>query len=66
MNPITTIEEAIHIIAEYQGDANDFQLPIADSLLDPVEPQIPGRRMSISVSDSISGACCMMQAPMSI
>ena len=34
MNPITTIEEAIRIIKEYQGAASDFQLPIADSLLD--------------------------------
>ena len=36
MSPITTIEEANRIIAEYQGAASDFQLPIADSLLDPV------------------------------
>ena len=36
MNPITTVEEALRIIAEYEGAANDFQLPIADSLLDPV------------------------------
>jgi len=36
MSPITTIEEANRIIAEYQGAASDFRLPIADSLLDPV------------------------------
>ena len=36
MSPITTIEEANRIIEEYQGAASDFQLPIADSLLDPV------------------------------
>jgi hypothetical protein len=36
MNPITTVEEALRIIAEYQGAACDFQLPIADSLLEPV------------------------------
>ena len=36
MNPITTIDDAIRIIDEYQGAASDFQLPIADSLLDPM------------------------------
>ncbi len=35
MDPITTIGEAERVIAEYQGAAKDFQLPIADSLLDP-------------------------------
>ena len=36
MNPVTTIAEAIRVVEEYQGAASDFQLPIADSLLDPV------------------------------
>ena len=47
MSPITTIEEANRIIAEYQGAASDFQLPIADSLLDPV-----GANMAI-ITDTI-------------
>ena len=36
MSPVTKIDEANRIIVEYQGAASDFQLPIADSLLDPV------------------------------
>ena len=36
MNPVTTIAKAIRVVEEYQGAASDFQLPIADSLLDPV------------------------------
>ena len=35
MNPVTTIEEAIRTVEEYQGTASDFQLLIANSLLDP-------------------------------
>ena len=35
MDPITTIGEVERVIAEYQEAAKDFQLPIADSLLDP-------------------------------
>jgi len=49
MNPVTTVEEAIRIIAEYQGAASDFQLPIAESLLDPV-----GMNMAI-ITDNILG-----------
>jgi hypothetical protein len=49
MNPITTIEEALGIIAEYQGAASDFELPIADSLLDSV-----GMNMAI-ITDKILG-----------
>jgi hypothetical protein len=36
MSPVATIEEANRVIEEYQGAAGDFQLPIANSLLDPV------------------------------
>ena len=36
MTPITTVEQAIERIASYEGRAEDFQLPIAESLLDPV------------------------------
>ena len=49
MNPITTIEEAIRVVEEYQGAASDFQLPIADSLLDPA-----GMNMAI-ITDKILG-----------
>jgi hypothetical protein len=34
MIPIATLEEALRIVEEYEGAASDFQLPIADSLLD--------------------------------
>jgi hypothetical protein len=57
MNPITTVEEALRIIAEYQGAACDFQLPIADSLLEPVRFNmeiITGFNMAI-ITDKILG-----------
>ena len=49
MSPITTIEEAIRIIKEYQGAAGDFQLSIADSLLDSA-----GMDMAV-ITDAILG-----------
>ncbi len=36
MTPATTVDEAIAIVENYQGPAKDFELAIADTLLDPV------------------------------
>ncbi len=47
MNPARTVEEAIAIVENYTGPAEDFQLAIADSLLDPA-----GMHMAI-ITDKI-------------
>jgi hypothetical protein len=36
MKPIATVEEAQRVIQSYRGKPEDFRLPIADGLLDPV------------------------------
>ena len=36
MKPIATVEEAQRVIRSYQGKPEDFRLPIAEGLLDPV------------------------------
>lgn len=36
MKPIATVEEAQRVIRSYQGKPEDFRLPIAEALLDPV------------------------------
>ena len=36
MTPATTLDEAITIVENYEGPAEDFELAIADTLLDPV------------------------------
>jgi hypothetical protein len=36
MKPIATVEEAQRLIRSYQGKPEDFRLPIAEALLDPV------------------------------
>ncbi len=36
MKPITTVQEAQRAIESYQGRPEDFRLPIAERLLDPV------------------------------
>ena len=36
MKPISSIEEGIHLLDSFQGNAQDFQLVVPDSLLDPV------------------------------
>ena len=36
MKPITTVEEARKVIRSFQGRPEDFRLPIAEGLLDPV------------------------------
>ena len=36
VTPAEAVEDAISIIESYEGAAEDFELPVADSLLDPV------------------------------
>ena len=36
MKPISTVEEAQRTIRAFEGKPEDFRLPIADALLDPV------------------------------
>ncbi len=36
MNPITNIDDAIKLIESYEGEAEDFTLPISDKLNDSV------------------------------
>jgi hypothetical protein len=47
MKPITTVEEAQRVVRSYQGRIEDFRLPIAEALLDPV-----GINMAL-IADSI-------------
>ena len=35
MKPVTTVNDAISVIARYEGIAEDFELPISNVLLDP-------------------------------
>lgn len=44
MEPITSLEEARRVIQSYQGTPDEFRLPIAEALLDPV-----GMNMAIIV-----------------
>lgn len=37
MKPVTNVDDAISLIAKYQGIAEDFELPISNALLDPVD-----------------------------
>jgi len=36
MNPVKTVDEAITFVENYKGPAENFELAVADSLLDPV------------------------------
>jgi len=36
MNPVKTVDEAITFVENYNGPAENFELAVADSLLDPV------------------------------
>ena len=47
MKPVATIDEARKLIQSFQGRPEDFRLPIADHLLDPI-----GKNMAI-ITDSI-------------
>ena len=47
MKPATTVEEARRLIESFEGKPEDFHLPIANELLDPV-----GVNMAI-ITDSI-------------
>ncbi len=47
MTPATTLDEAITIVENYEGPAEDLELAIADTLLDPV-----GMNMAI-ITDKI-------------
>ena len=46
MKPITAVEEARNVIKSYKGRPDDFQLPISDTLQDPL-----GMNMAI-ITDS--------------
>ncbi len=47
--PVTTVDEAIALVKAYDGPAAEFELPIADSLLDPA-----GMNMAI-IGDELLG-----------
>ncbi len=47
MKPVTTVQEARNLIEAYEGHPEDFQLQVADELLDPM-----GMNMAI-ITDSI-------------
>jgi hypothetical protein len=36
MDPVTSVDEARRLIQAYEGDAEDFLLPSADELQDPI------------------------------
>ena len=47
VEPAATVDEAVEIIRRYEGRAEDFALPIADALIDPV-----GANMAV-ITDAI-------------